>query len=140
MLAETEGLVRIFASVIIGILIGYFRRRKAAGLRTFTLICLGCTAFTLLSFNDFFAGSNTDSARIVGHIIAGIGFLGMGVIWHSFKQKGRPVGLTTAATVWVTAAIGILIGLGSWVEATTVAALTMAIVYYREPKTLKKEN
>jgi len=134
MILGYEALIRLMAAALAGLVIGYMRRRKAAGMRTFALICLGCTAFTIMSFHDVFMHHNIDPSRVVAQIIVGIGFLGMGVIWHSRKGKGRPIGLTTAAAVWVTASVGILIGLGSWLEALVTAILIMAILYYKEPE------
>ncbi len=138
MLTEYEALIRLMTGALAGLVIGYMRRRKAAGMRTFALICLGCTAFTVVSFSDDLMHPTMDPSRVVAQIVTGIGFLGMGVIWHSMKTDGRPVGLTTAAAVWVTASVGILIGLGSWMAALVTAILTMAILYYREPEKLKK--
>ena len=114
MLLESEALIRLAVAAAIGLLIGFTRRRKAAGIRTFALICLGCAIFTIVSIRDDFTEGAADPSRIISQIVTGIGFLGLGVIWRSSKAGGRPVGLTTAATVWTTAAIGVLIGLGSW--------------------------
>jgi putative Mg2+ transporter-C (MgtC) family protein len=138
MITEYELLIRLMAGALAGLVIGYMRRRKAAGMRTFALLCLGCTAFTVMSFSEDLMHHNIDPSRVVAQIVTGIGFLGMGVIWHSRKIGGKPVGLTTAAAVWVTASVGILIGLGSWMAALVTAILTMAILYYREPEKLKK--
>lgn len=124
MLAESEILLRFAVSVLIGLVIGFFRRRKAAGIRTFALFCLGCTIFTVISISSVFEGP-TDQTRILGQVITGIGFLGLGVIW---KQGAKPTGITTAAVIWVTAALGMLIGLGMWVEAAVGTALTVGLV------------
>jgi putative Mg2+ transporter-C (MgtC) family protein len=83
------------------------RREKAAGLRTLILVCLGATVFTMISF--VFSSSNGDSGRVAAQIVTGIGFLGAGAILHSNKGVS---GMTTAATIWVTAAIGITVGAG----------------------------
>jgi putative Mg2+ transporter-C (MgtC) family protein len=138
MLLETEALIRLGTAVAVGLLIGFTRRRKAAGIRTFALICLGCAIFTTISIRSDLQFGSADPTRIISAIVTGIGFLGLGVIWRSSKAKGKPVGLTTAATVWVTAAIGVLIGLGSWFEALVATLLTMGIVYYHEPSKMKK--
>lgn len=132
MILGYEALIRLVAAALIGLIIGFMRRRKAAGMRTFALICLGCTAFTVMSFHEDLQHGNMDPTRVVAQIIAGIGFLGLGVIWHSMKGKGKPIGLTTAAAVWVTASVGILVGLGAWSEAAITAILTMAILYSKE--------
>ena len=134
MILGYEALIRLMAAALVGLLIGFMRRRKAAGMRTFALICLGCAAFTIMSFNEDLQHGNIDPSRVVAQIVTGIGFLGMGVIWHTRKGTGRPVGLTTAAAVWVTASVGILVGMGSWMEAAVTAILTMAILYSKEPE------
>jgi putative Mg2+ transporter-C (MgtC) family protein len=69
--------------------------------------------------------------RVIAQIVAGIGFLGLGVIWK--QGAGQPTGLTTAAAIWVTASVGVLIGLGMWVEVGTGALLTLAILYSKKP-------
>ncbi|MBU0590665.1 MgtC/SapB family protein [Candidatus Micrarchaeota archaeon] len=132
MLPESEFLIRILVAAIVGLAIGFTRRRKAAGVRTFGIICLGCAIFTMISLRDDFQTGTADPSRIVSQIVTGIGFLGLGVIWHNSKNEGKPMGLTTAATVWTTAAIGVLVGLGSWTEAFSAALVTMGIVYYKE--------
>jgi putative Mg2+ transporter-C (MgtC) family protein len=125
MLASIDVILRLFISVIVGLLVGFARRKKAAGMRTFALFCLGCTIFTIISIDDIF-GPTADKTRIIAQVVTGIGFLGLGVIW---KQGTHPTGLTTAAAIWVTAAIGILIGLAMWSEAAISTVLTLAIVY-----------
>lgn len=106
---------KILAAFFCGGLIGLERelKQKAAGLKTNMLICLGSALFTAVSvlissahFNDGFMG---DPGRVAAQIVSGIGFLGGGAI---IQSRGNIVGLTTAATIWVVAAIGICIGLG----------------------------
>jgi len=96
-------------AVVCGILLGGERQRreKPAGLRTLSLVCLGSAVFTMLSFA--FTSVTGDSGRVAAQIVTGIGFLGAGVILH-----GRRVvsGVTTAAIVWVAAAVGMAIGAG----------------------------
>ncbi|MFN7991614.1 MAG: MgtC/SapB family protein [Candidatus Micrarchaeia archaeon] len=125
MLTDIDIIIRFFAAALVGIMIGLSRRKKAAGVRTFALFCLGCTIFTIISLSDIF-GPTTDKSRIIGQVVSGIGFLGLGVIW---KQGAQPTGLTTAAAIWVTAALGILIGLGLWLEVVVGLILTLIIVY-----------
>ncbi len=117
--------LRLIGAVIVGLLVGFSRRKQAAGMRTFALICLGSALFTILSMEDIF-GPTADKTRIISQIVTGIGFLGLGVIW---KQGARPQGLTTAAAIWTTAALGVLIGLEMWVEVALGTFLTLAIVY-----------
>ncbi|MEI6608106.1 MAG: MgtC/SapB family protein [Verrucomicrobiota bacterium] len=101
--------VLVLASVICGAIVGAERERhdKPAGLRTLTLVCLGSTVFTILSF--VFTSSTGDSGRVAAQIVTGIGFLGAGAILHS---RNGVSGMTTAATIWVTAAIGMVVGAG----------------------------
>ncbi|VVC04564.1 MgtC family protein [Candidatus Bilamarchaeum dharawalense] len=134
MLNEFEIVIRLIASVIIGLLIGLSRRRKPAGIRTFALISLGSAIFTLVSIADMFslAAPNTfDPTRIIAQIVAGVGFLGLGVIWRNGINK--PAGLTTAAAIWVTASVGVLAGLGMWIETIVGTILILAILYSKEP-------
>lgn len=102
-------LVLALAAVVCGLLVGGERQRreKPAGLRTLSLVCLGAAVFTMLSFA--FTSTTGDSGRVAAQIVTGIGFLGAGVILH-----GRRVvsGMTTAAIIWVTAAIGMAVGAG----------------------------
>ena len=95
----------ILISVACGAMLGMEReyQNKSAGLRTMVLICLGSTVFTIISRN---IGSGTDD-RIAANIITGIGFIGAGVI---FKENFNVKGLTTAAVIWISAAIGMMIG------------------------------
>jgi putative Mg2+ transporter-C (MgtC) family protein len=102
-------IVLTLASVICGGIIGTERERhdKPAGVRTLILVCLGSTVFTLASYA--FTTSTGDSGRVAAQIVTGIGFLGAGAILHS---RTSVTGMTTAASVWVTAAIGITVGVG----------------------------
>lgn len=108
-------ILQLFLAVLAGALIGAEReyRSKSAGLRTITLICFGSAVFTILSLK---LGSPINRDRFAANIITGIGFLGAGVI---FKEENRVVGLTTAAIIWVSAAIGVSIGSGYYVIAIT---------------------
>jgi len=101
--------VLVLVSVICGLVIGQEReaKDKPAGLRTVTLICVGSTIFTLGSL--LIRGPTGDPGRIAAQIVTGIGFLGAGAI---IRDRGTIVGLTTGATIWATAAIGLLIGAG----------------------------
>lgn len=107
---------RLVLATVLGGLIGLERqfRHKAAGLRTNMLICFGSAMFTVLSVQiaDKFGG---DHVRIAAQIIAGIGFLGAGTILHS---AGSVSGLTSAATIFVTASVGMAAGAGMYATAT----------------------
>lgn len=104
--------LNILLAGLLSALIGIDREQRArndAGLRTHMLVGMGSCLFTLLSIHAF--GGNGDPARVAAQIVSGIGFLGAGVIIF----RGRRVhNLTTAASVWVTAAIGMTVGTGAW--------------------------
>ncbi len=106
--------IEIVTSMILGGLIGYDREKKmkSAGIKTNILICLGATLYTAISLINllhFAPHGPADPNRIAAQIVSGIGFLGAGAI---LQGRGRIVGLTTAATIWVVAAIGVTIGSG----------------------------
>lgn len=117
-----EVLLQLGLALLFGGLIGVEReyRSKVAGFRTITLITLGSTLFTLVSCS-LGAGSSTD--RIAAQIVTGIGFIGAGVI---FKDSFGVSGLTTAASIWIAAALGMAIGFGKYEMAT--CALFLAII------------
>ncbi|KAA0991507.1 MgtC/SapB family protein [Dyadobacter aurulentus] len=101
-----EDIFKLLLSFFLGAIIGTEReyRSKSAGLRTMILIAVGSTLFTILSIKI-----SADAGRIAANILTGIGFIGAGII---FRENNRVVGITTAAIVWVTAAIGMGIGAG----------------------------
>jgi putative Mg2+ transporter-C (MgtC) family protein len=109
-----------------GALIGLERdiTGKPAGIRTHMLVSLGACIFTLVSIYDF----PLDAARIAGGIVTGIGFLGAGAIIGG--QDGVH-GLTTAAGIWITAAVGLAVGTGSYVIAAVSTFLVVAILFMR---------
>lgn len=102
-------LVRLLVSAALGALIGYERERagKPAGIRTHGMVSLGAALFTVVSLYGF--GQSSDLTRVAAQIVTGIGFLGAGAILH---ERGGVQGLTTAASLWVTAAIGLAVGVG----------------------------
>lgn len=99
----------LIIAAIAGLLIGFEREisGKDPGLRTFALICLGSCLFTLLSVEAAGQGAKGDAGRVAAQIVTGIGFIGAGTIFRSPRGVS---GLTTAALMWVTAAIGMAIG------------------------------
>ena len=115
---------RLLMACAMGGVIGMERewRHKASGLRTNMLICMGAALFTMLS--AVVAGDNSSNkGQIASNIVQGIGFLGAGLILHTHN---RVLGLTSAATVWVVAAVGMACGAGLYV----VAAIATLIVYF----------
>lgn len=117
------GIVLVSVSVVCGLAVGAEReaRQKAAGIRTVSLICVGSTIFTLASV--MLATDNDDRTRIAAQVVTGVGFLGAGAI---IRNRGNVIGLTTGATVWTVAAIGVLVG-GGFAAAGVV--LTMVVVF-----------
>src|SRR5258708_7055630 len=118
MISFSTIVLRLIVALLLGAVIGFEReyRQHVAGMRTTALIALGSALFTIISAYGFFnllgvAHIQLDPTRIASYIIAGIGFLGGGVIF--FQQgKDRVRGLTTAAAIWVIAAIGMACGAG----------------------------
>lgn len=96
---------------------------KPAGLRTNILICVGSVLYTHLSI-AMIGGTGNDPTRVAGQIVTGVGFIGAGTILHA---RGAVVGLTSAATIWVVAAIGVALGSGYYAEAlgTTLAVIVV---------------
>jgi len=115
---------KLLAACFLGGLVGLEResRHKASGLRTNLLMCLACAFFTLLSAN--LAGENNpDKGRVAANIVQGVGFLGAGLILHT---KSRVLGLTSAATVFVVASIGMACGAGLYLEAAMATVIVIA--------------
>ena len=106
-----EIFLKLLMAMICGGAIGFERElsRKAAGLRTNVLICIGAALYMVVSRHISGGAPYTDPARLVAQVVAGIGFLGAGVI---LQARGSVTGLTTAATIFVVGAIGISIGEG----------------------------
>ncbi|MEE9296647.1 MAG: MgtC/SapB family protein [Phycisphaerae bacterium] len=116
---------RLLLALVLGSVIGFERalRDKPAGLRTNILICLGACIFTLGS--QALSGPMVDKTRIAAQIVTGVGFLGAGAIIRDAKGI---VGLTTAATIWSVAAVGMAVGLGEFTLATAGAAAVLLVL------------
>ena len=124
---ELEMILRLLLAVALGAIIGYQRERagKAAGLRTHVLICVGAALFTVASLYGF--GATADPSRIAAGIVAGIGFIGAGAIMR--RGEGVVEGLTTAATIWAVAAVGIAAGAGLYlVSAVTTIVISIVLL------------
>ena len=119
---ETEDIISMFMSILCGGIIGFEReyKSKAAGFRTIILISLGSTIFTIVSGH----GAGSDD-RVSANIITGIGFIGAGVI---FKDQFSVRGLTTAAVIWTSAAIGMTTGIGYHALAFVFTIITLIIL------------
>lgn len=111
--------LRLCCAILLGSLVGLERqwRQRMAGTRTNALVAAGASAFVMAGF--VLHGDGSASGRIVSYVVSGVGFLGAGVI---FKDGASVRGLNTAATIWCSAAIGVLSGLGSWTFAIVLAA------------------
>lgn len=120
-----EDVIKLLLAVVIGGLIGAEReyRDKVAGFRTLIFICVGATLFTLFSIK---LGGSGDPARIAANIVSGVGFLGAGAIMRSM---GRVTGLTTAAMIWLAAALGMGIGGGAYLLVGLGALVTLVVLF-----------
>jgi len=129
---DLDMILRLLLSLALGSIIGFQRERegKEAGLRTHVLICVGSALFTVVSIFAF----GEDQARIASGIVAGIGFIGAGTILK--RETGAVKGLTTAASIWITAAIGLAAGSGLLLISliSTVIALVVLIYHPHIPQ------
>ncbi|RDD52376.1 MgtC/SapB family protein [Nanoarchaeota archaeon NZ13-N] len=121
-----ENLLKLLLSAFLSSLLGIEReyRHKPAGVRTHILVSVGATIFTILSSQAF---PGADPARVASYIVAGIGFIGAGTI---FKEEDKVVGLTTAASLWLTSSIGMAVGVGFYdlaVFGTIIGLLTLLL-------------
>ncbi len=119
---DFEMLFRVLLAVGLGALIGFEReiKHRPAGLRTHMLVSLGATVFTMISLLF-----DIEPARIAAGIVAGIGFLGAGVI---IAHKGQVRGITSAATLWVVASMGLAIGVSQYFLAIIIGLVVFAIL------------
>lgn len=122
-------LIKIFLAVLCGGILGAERGRagKPAGFRTYTLVTLASTLFTIISkdANTFFQSSTYDPGRVMSQIILGIGFIGAGIIFH---HKNHTEGLTTAAGLWTATAIGMAIGIEQYLLAAIITLASFIIL------------
>ena len=123
--ALIDELSKMGMSILLGGVLGLEReyQNKPAGFRTLALICIGATAFTILSIR--LSGEGVAHDRIAANIITGIGFIGAGVI---FKSGVNVYGMTTAATIWITAGIGMAVGAGDYLLATVITGVALTIL------------
>ncbi len=133
---------KLALAIALGWVIGLERELsgKEAGTRTLALVTMGSTLFTVISLYGFGQYSNVDPSRIVGQILVGIGFIGAGLI---IFEKHRVEGLTTAAALWATAAVGVAVGIGWYLVAIISSILIFALLFIigrMEYKYLKKKT
>ncbi len=121
-----EMVLRLLLAAALGAAIGYQRERagKQAGMRTHVLISTGAALISLVSIYGF--GAAGDPSRVAAGVVVGVGFLGAGVILH--RQGGIVAGLTTAATIWVMAGIGLAAGTGLYLIAAVAAAIVLGVL------------
>lgn len=119
-------IIKTILSLILGALVGYDREKydKPAGLRTIMLVCLGTTVFTHIGMH-LLATTHGDGIRLLYACVLGIGFLGSGVI---IKKDENTEGITTAGVLWGAVALGMLCGLGWYIQSIVVAIEILAIV------------
>lgn len=121
---------KLLVSLLLGCIVGYERKRKGqpVGMRTFSLIAMGSTLAMILSIyvpQEYLGLKNGDPGRIAAQVVTGIGFLGAGAI---IQMKGSVRGLTTAAGIWLVAAIGMAVGVGMYVIATIATLFSLLIL------------
>ena len=124
-----QDVIAMLISTVLGTMVGFERQmgRKPAGLRTHTLVCLGSTMFVLLAPHAMrsFEMTQFDPTRIIHGVVTGVGFLGAGSI---LRQEGYVHGLTTAASVWMVAAIGVSVGVHAYSLAVVGTILALVIL------------
>jgi putative Mg2+ transporter-C (MgtC) family protein len=125
---DITSLVRLFFAFVLGAAVGFERQivQRPAGLRTHMLVAAGCCCFTLASIYGFQPYGTVDPSRLAAQIITGVGFLGAGTI---FRTGSTVKGLTTASSIWITASIGIAVGLGMIVLAVGATVFAWFTLY-----------
>lgn len=133
LLTSLQLLLATFLSMLVGL--ERDRRNQPAGLRTHMLVGFGACLFTVLSLHAF---PGSDSSRIAAQVVTGIGFLGAGTILHLRQTNGNSdvKHLTTAASIWATAGLGMAVGTGAWllaINGTLITWVILAVVRRLEP-------
>ena len=130
---DLELMLRVLLAFVLGGIIGYEREsiQRPAGLRTHMLVAAGSAAFTVASIYAFVGeGTVRDPARLAAQIVTGIGFLGAGTIW---RTPSTVRGLTTAASIWLVAAAGLLVGAGMYLIAIFTTMCGFATLRWGRP-------
>jgi putative Mg2+ transporter-C (MgtC) family protein len=124
-MVSSEDLLKLFLALVVGGLIGLERefRDKAAGFRTLIFICVGAVIFTIMSVR---IAGDKDPGRVAAGVVTGVGFLGAGVI---LREGQRVIGLTTAATIWLTAALGMGIGVGQYALSLVGCGMVVVVLW-----------
>jgi len=133
-IGDIDILLRIVIAAVAGGIIGFERKKvnKPAGIRTLMLVSVGAALFTIISVHAFTDG---DPSKIIAGIVTGIGFLGAGTI---FRAENQVKGLTTAASMWAVAAIGITAGLGEYTLMVIATILVYLILQLNKIKALRE--
>jgi putative Mg2+ transporter-C (MgtC) family protein len=131
LMTDLEIVMRVVVAFLLGALIGWERERHggiSAGIRTYGAIALGACTFGIVSFS---IGGGADPSRVAAQVVSGIGFLGGGIIFRQQKEGGAAfvTGLTTAATLWATAAVGLAVALGMYMISFLTAILIYALLF-----------
>jgi putative Mg2+ transporter-C (MgtC) family protein len=134
---DLQMFLRLLIAVVLGALVGYERERagKPAGVRTHGMVSLGAALFAVVSLQGF--GGTGDPARVAAQIVTGIGFLGAGAI---LQQRGNVQGLTTAASLWVTAALGLAVAVGMVFMSLFTAILVFLLLRFGPRRSLKAQH
>lgn len=133
-ITTVSAIFKLMLSMVLGSIVGYERKRKGqiAGVRTFSLIAMGSTLAMLLSIyvpQEYLGLKNGDPSRIAAQVVSGIGFLGAGAI---IQMKGSVRGLTTAAGIWMVAALGMAVGVGLYLVSIAATLLILFILMQLE--------
>ncbi|HEX3012640.1 MAG TPA: MgtC/SapB family protein [Syntrophomonadaceae bacterium] len=131
-----EIIFKLFLALLAGLIIGFvnryqFHRESTTPIRVFAMICLGATLITITSaefLKEFSSSLTGDPGRLSGQVVSALGFLGTGIIWMS-EEEGKLKGVYVVASLWVTAIIGMLIGVG--LHSATVLGILFIIIIYR---------
>jgi putative Mg2+ transporter-C (MgtC) family protein len=130
-------ILQLCLALVLAGVIGYEREKysKPAGLRTHMILAIGCTTLTILSYTAF--PGTTDNSRLAAAIITGIGFIGAGTV---LQTRERVVGLTTAASIWLTASISLAVGTGNYILAIAGTILGYIVLESKPFNFSKKEE
>lgn len=131
-------ILNVLAAMLGGLIIGYERelKGKSAGLKTNAIVAIGACVFVMVSFR-FMDSQNADMTRVLSQVVAGVGFLGAGVILQR-ENKAIIHGLTTAATIWCSAAVGCLAAVEMYLELATLSILLVALNWFVSKLGVKK--
>jgi putative Mg2+ transporter-C (MgtC) family protein len=135
---DLELMLRVLLAFVLGGLIGYEREiiQRPAGLRTHMLVAAGSAAFTMAGIYGFIGeGTVRDPARVAAQVVTGVGFLGAGTIW---RKSNTVRGLTTAASIWLVAAVGMLAGGGLYLLAVFTTLCGFAALRWGRPPSRRR--